>query len=166
MKTNPITIINNGGVGVLVTDTIYGIVGRALDQNVVKRIYKIKGRDKQKPFIVLISSIADLASFNVTIDNQTEKILKTFWPGSVSIILPCAPKKFAYLHRGANSLAFRLPKKKSLAEILKETGPLVAPRQTYKDEHPHALSERPKNTLGMPWTSILREGNQRKNHQK
>ena len=53
--------------------------------------------------------------------------IKKFWPGPVSVILPCPLKKFEYLHRGQNTLAFRLPKKKALIKILKKTGPLVAP---------------------------------------
>jgi len=53
--------------------------------------------------------------------------LNEYWPGPVSIILPCESDKFAYLHRGTNSLAFRLPAKPELIETLKQTGPLVAP---------------------------------------
>ena len=41
--------------------------------------------------------------------------------------MPCKKSEFKYLHRGTNSLAFRFPAKKSLIEILKKTGPLVAP---------------------------------------
>lgn len=43
------------------------------------------------------------------------------------MILPCKSTKFQYLHRGTKSLAFRLPKKKPLRELLEKTGPLVAP---------------------------------------
>ncbi len=120
-------IIKSGGTGVLLTDTLYGIVGQALNKKVVSEIYKIKGRRPDKPFIILISSIKDLELFGINIDSQMKKILKKYWPGPVSIILSCKLKKFEYLHRGTNSLAFRLPKKKSLLEVIKITGPLVAP---------------------------------------
>jgi L-threonylcarbamoyladenylate synthase len=58
---------------------------------------------------------------------EENQILKKVWPGKVSVILPCINNEFKYLHRGSKSLAFRLPNKKSLIEILKKTGPLVAP---------------------------------------
>lgn len=120
-------ILKNGGVGVLLTDTLYGIVGRALDKKAVERIYKVKGRNNKKPFIILISDVNDLRLFGINLDTQIEKLLSSFWPGPVSIVMPCPLKKLEYLHRGTKTLAFRLPKKKSLIALLRETGPLVAP---------------------------------------
>ncbi|MDQ5969359.1 MAG: L-threonylcarbamoyladenylate synthase [Patescibacteria group bacterium] len=122
-----IEILSNGGVGVLLTDTLYGLVGSALDKEAVGRVQKIKNRSDHKPLIVLISSIKDLDLFGVKIESETEKILKTLWPGKVSIILPCKNKKFVNISRGSGAIAFRFPNKKSLISILKKTGPLVAP---------------------------------------
>jgi L-threonylcarbamoyladenylate synthase len=123
-----IKILQSDGVGILPTDTLYGIVGNAFSKKTVERIYKIKGRDENKPFIVLISSIKDLEKFNIDFNIS---ILNKFWPGKFSILLPFKNKlsinKFKYLHRGTNEIAFRLPNKKSLIELLKKTGPLVAP---------------------------------------
>lgn len=127
MDNQAVKILKAGGVGVLLTDTLYGLVGQALNKEAVEKIYKIKGRSEGKPLIILISSIDKLSLFGVKIDNQDKKKLEKFWPGAVSIILPCPFKKFEYLHRGTKTLAFRLPNKKSLIEIIKKTGPLVAP---------------------------------------
>ena len=112
-KKNIVEILKNDGVGVMPTDTIYGLVGRASSKKAIARIYKIKNRDKKKKLIVLISSVNDLNGFKVKINEHQAKILEKFWPGKVSIII--------------NNTAFRMPAKKSLLEILRETGPLVAP---------------------------------------
>ena len=56
---NIVTILKQGGIGVLPTDTIYGLVGSALSQRAVKRIYKVRKRNPKKPFIILISSKAE-----------------------------------------------------------------------------------------------------------
>lgn len=109
------------------TDTIYGIVARALDKKTVERLYKIRRRSPKKPFIILISDISDLKKFGVLIDQITNQLINHLWPGKVSIILPCPFAEFKYLHRGTNTLAFRLPKKPDLIRLLKKTGPLVAP---------------------------------------
>lgn len=119
-----IKILKKGGVGVLLTDTLYGLVGQALNKKAVIKIYKIKGRNPKKPFIILIHAISDLEKMGV--DAQRLRLNK-FWPGPVSVILPCPSKKFSYLHRGTKSIALRMPKKKSLIKILEKTGPLVAP---------------------------------------
>ena len=127
MNDSGTEILNTGGVGVLLTDTIFGLVGRALNKKAVERIYRIKGRDENKPFIILISSIKDLERFDISPDEETMELLKKFWPGPVSVILNCPSEKFKYLHRNTKSLAFRLPKKSSLRRLIKITGPLVAP---------------------------------------
>lgn len=120
-------IILSGGVGVLRTDTLYGLIGSALSKKSVEKIYKLKKRKPDKPFIILISSIKDLAIFKIKIDSKTKKFLHKTWPGKVSVILPCRNRRFHYLHRGADSLAFRLPANKKLKDFLKRTGPLVVP---------------------------------------
>ena len=122
-------------IGVILTDTIYGIVGLALDEEVVERIYKVKERNLKKPMIILISSIDDLSNiFEIHLNEQCLNILKEFWPGNVSVILPC--KKFEHLHRGLNSLAFRLPNKKELVDLIKEIGPIVATSANREGEKP------------------------------
>ncbi len=128
-----VKIIKKGGIGVMPTDTLYGLVGSAFSKKAVLRIYKVRKREKDKPFIILISSIADLRKFNIKLSARHLTFLKKIWPGPVSVILHLGNKKqktrnkLFYLHRGANTLAFRLPKNKQLQNILRKTGPLVAP---------------------------------------
>ena len=48
--------LNSGGLVISPTDTIYGIMGDALNENVIKKIYKVKKRDYSKPLILLMDS--------------------------------------------------------------------------------------------------------------
>ena len=122
-------ILKNDRVVVLPTDTLYGILGLALSKKMVECIFKIKGRNENKPFIVLITSYKDLEKFGVKINEEQAKILKKFWPGKVSVILPCKLTKFKYLHRGTNGIAFRMigKRNKNLFNLINKVGPLVAP---------------------------------------
>lgn len=131
-------ILNKDGVVILPTDTLYGIIGKALSKKVVERIYEIKGRDKSKPFIVLITSYKDLEIFGVKVGEEQAKILPKFWPGKVTVILPCLLKKFEYLHRGTNYIAFRMigKKNKNLFDLIKKVGPVVAPSANPEDLKP------------------------------
>ncbi len=126
-RMNEIEILKDGGIGIIATDTIYGIVGQALNRNTVERIYAVKKRTPTKPFIILINSLSDIDSFGIDIDEPIKVILDSYWPGPVSIILDCPNDDFAYLHRGTHALAFRMPAKPELRELLSHTGPLVAP---------------------------------------
>lgn len=131
-----IDLLKNNKIVVYPTDTLYGILGRALSKIVVERIYRVKGRDENKPFIILISSISDLNDFGIRLSERQSKFLNKIWPGPVSVILPCTSTKFSYLHRGTKCLAFRMPKDKELLRILSATGPLVAPSANPQGEIP------------------------------
>lgn len=131
-----IKLLRAGKIGVIPTDTIYGLVGQAFSKRAVEKIYEIKKRDTKKPFIILISSSLDLKLFGIKIMPETAKILKNFWPGPVSVLFSCRDKKLAYLHRGTNKLAFRLPKDKKLRNFLHSTGPLVAPSANHEGQKP------------------------------
>lgn len=124
--TKAISRFNNDSIGVIPTDTIYGISCKVSNKNLVEKIYKIKNRDLSKPLIILISDVLDLNLFNITIDEKIQKHLKLLWPGPNTIILPCPHEKFKYLHRGTNQIAFRIPNKPQLIDLLKKTGPLVS----------------------------------------
>ncbi len=118
--------ILNGKIGVLPTDTIYGIHGLALNKEVVEKIYAVRDRNPAKPFIILISSIKDLELFDIQLSQKIKDFLQTIWPNKVSVVLPCPNPEFEYLHRGTNSLGFRVPNKDNLLQLLGKTGPLIS----------------------------------------
>ncbi len=122
-----IRLLKSGKVGVMPTDTIYGIVGSALNPETVEEIYTLRQREKDKPFIILISSIDDLKRFEIRLTKEQKVFLEKNWPNPLSIVLVVNTDKFKYLHRGKNSLAFRMPNNGKLLELLRQTGPLVAP---------------------------------------
>lgn len=119
-------VLSRGGVAVLPTDTIYGLHCLAFNKASVEKVYDIKGRDFTKPFIILISSQNDLKEFGIIIDATLSKTLDSYWPGPNSMVLPVTSDRFKYLHRGGNSLAFRVPNYPPLLNLLKQTGPLVS----------------------------------------
>lgn len=133
-----VEIIKKGGVGVIPTDTIYGLVGKALSRKTVKRVYKLKQRNPKKPSIILISKIDDLKLFGIKLDENTKKFLQKYWPGKVSVILPC----------GTKTLAFRLPNYPELVDLLNKTGPLIAPSANPESEEPAKTIKEAKNYFG------------------
>ena len=143
-----VTLLNNGKIGVIPTDTIYGIVGSALIPEAVEKIYNLRKRATDKPFIILISSVDDLAQFGITLTQKQTEFFKKHWPNPLSVILPVIDEKFKYLHRGTNSLAFRMPKDEELIELLKETGPLVAPSANTEGGKPSETIDEAKEYFG------------------
>jgi L-threonylcarbamoyladenylate synthase len=131
-------LMQPSSVGVIPTDTLYGIVGSALSHAVVERIYELRRRERDKPLIVLLPDVKELSKFQVELSDQTSALLKRVWPGPVSVIVPVTDPEWAYLHRGSGGIAFRVPKKPGLQELLRQTGPLVAPSANLAGEKPAA----------------------------
>ena len=120
-----IECITLGGIGILPTDTVYGLVAGAFKHDSVEQIYCLKKRETSKPFVVLISCVEDLKRFGIKISKTADCVLKKVWPGKVSVILSCKQKRFFHLHRGNKTLAFRIPDDPKLISLLKIIGPLA-----------------------------------------
>lgn len=148
MESRIIDLLKDGGIAVIPTDTIYGIVGSALNPQIVEKIYQLRKRALDKPMIILISSIDDLNKFDIRLTLKQKEFLENNWPNPLSVILEVTGDKFKYLHRGKNSLAFRMPKDKKLLDILKQTGPLVAPSANLQGGKPAENIDEAKKYFG------------------
>lgn len=121
-----IEIIKDGGVVITKTDTIYGFLADATKPESVERIYQIKQRELEKPFIILIPDSKFLDSFTAFKNEKGEKILNK--KGITVLFKLQRPDDFAYLHRGTKKLAFRVPDEQEFLNFLKELDrPVVAP---------------------------------------
>ncbi len=130
--------LKKGAVGIIPTDTLYGIVGSAVIPATVERIYKVRKRTPSKPMIVLLPSISALRIFGVKLPARLRTVVNRFWPGKVSIVFECSDKKFRHIHRGNKTIAFRVPDNPKIIKVLKRTGPLVAPSANPQGAHPSA----------------------------
>jgi L-threonylcarbamoyladenylate synthase len=143
-------ILENGGVIIAPTDTLYGVLARASDKKAVQKVYRIKGRNEKKPCIVLIASFADLKKFGISLTQSQKEFLQELWPGKVSIVLPDLLKKFDYLHRGTETIAFRMISKRSrnLYSLISRVGPLVAPSANPEGQAPACTMHEARKYFG------------------
>ncbi len=77
--------LKEGKLVVFPTDTVYGIGTNAYDKDACEKVYEAKGRPKYKPLIVLISNISMLRKMVDHISPVEQKLIDTFWPGSLTI---------------------------------------------------------------------------------
>ncbi len=114
-----IAALKSGGVGVLPTDTVYGLVCSAANPEATKRLYALKHRE-HKPGTVVAASIDQLVGLGVK--RRYLKAVERFWPGAVSVE---TPHQIEYLHQGTGRQAFRIPADDTLLKLLEQTGPLL-----------------------------------------
>ena len=143
MSQQIIETLLSGGLVVLRTDTVYGILAIASNQVAVERIYALKGRQSHKPFIQLISDSSQIFGDAATFVQHEPKYRDR--PTSIVIESEDAPD---YLLRGGSSLAYRLERSGKLHEILEQTGPLVAPSANPEGLPPARTIEQAKKYFG------------------
>lgn len=125
--TDPALIecLNRGGVVVIPTDTLYGVVARASSEQAVERVYRVRGRAPEKPCIILAAGEWQITDTSLWTAAHRE-LVKKYWPGPLSLVTPTAHSK-PYLHRGTHTLAYRVPASEQLRQLLAHTGLLIAP---------------------------------------
>lgn len=137
--------LENGSIGIIPTDTQYGIVTSALKPESVEKIYSLRKRSSEKPMIILISQVTDVLDIGLRPTKEQLNLMQKVWPNPVSLILPVTKTNLIYLHRGKKSLAFRIPAIKWLKELLDISGPLVAPSANFEGEKPATTIDEAKN---------------------
>jgi len=115
-------LLQPGAIGIIPTDTVYGLVARAADQSAADRLYKLKGR-AVKPGTLVAADISQLEALGLK--HRYLKAVEQFWPGAVSVVIPCSDPRLAYLHQNKMSLAVRIPDDAKLQALLRQTGPLL-----------------------------------------
>ena len=117
-------IINQGGIVIFPTDTVYGIGCNPYNKESVRKIYDIKSRDISKPFPVLVYS-KEIAEKIALFDEFTKKIVERHWPGPLTIILKLIDENLKKSLNVTDKIAVRIPNHKCTLELLKECNFLV-----------------------------------------
>jgi len=118
-----VEVLNNGGVVVCPTDTVYGFLADAENKKAVEKIFKIKKRPRSKPLPIFIRDLK-MAEELAEIDDNKKKTFKKYWPGKYTFILKKTGIKLYGVEK--NTIALRIPKYKFLNDLLKKINkPLV-----------------------------------------
>jgi L-threonylcarbamoyladenylate synthase len=116
--------LNDGLVGIMLCDTVYGIVCSAHNKQATQKLYGLKSR-VNKPGTLIASNVDQLIELGF--DESILKKAQPFWPNPISIEVPCDSKyasKRNYLHLGTGAQAVRIPNNHDLLALLDITGPL------------------------------------------
>ena len=121
-------ILKDGGIVIFPTETVYGIGTNALCEESVKRIYEVKERPDEKPLSIMVSNIDEINKYAVIENDVEKKIIESFMPGPITIILKKKEGIFDYISSGKDTIGIRIPNNNIMLELLKKAGiPIVAP---------------------------------------
>lgn len=132
-----IEVLNSGGIVIFPTDTVYGIGCRLDDEKALKRLFTLRNRPEEKAVLAVVDSISMAQDYLLPIPQDVRsKLMDTYWPGGLTIVLPCNTKKVPSIARGGGTtLGVRQTNHPVLLEIIKGVGvPLVAPSANFAGE--------------------------------
>ena len=119
--------IKHGGVAVFPTDTVYGIGANALDASACAKVYGIKGRERGKALIVLVSDMRMLGKV-ASIPKRHVAALEKIWPAPLTVIARAKAPVPGIIKAGDKTVAVRIPDSKIVLELIKAANvPIVAP---------------------------------------
>ena len=81
-------VLNQGGVVVIPTDTVYGLAARPDFSEAVDRLYTIKGRELKKPIALLAANLADVERFGYPLVGRARELAEKYWPGALTMVIP------------------------------------------------------------------------------
>ncbi len=118
-----IKVLKQGGVVVYPTDTAYGLAVDATNLKAVKKLYRLKGRGFHKPIHVIPSSKQWLIRLVIN-SAIAENLIKRFWPGPLTLVLPLKAKgkSWQMLSAGTGTIGIRWPKHKIALELAGKLG--------------------------------------------
>ncbi len=137
-------LVSEGKIGVMPTDTLYGLVARADDTEAVKKLYRVKKRE-DKPGTVIAASIEQLVELGLKA--RYLKAVENYWPNPISIVIPTG-SDLEYLHRGRLSLAVRIPADEKLRHFLNNSGVLLTSSANMPGKEPAKNLEEAKKYFG------------------
>lgn len=115
-------IVSNGGLIAFRTDTFYGLGVDPLNDLAVARIKTLKGREDGKPILLLIAEVADVDPLIASRPEAFGLLVKHFWPGPLTIVVPSSPDLPEEITAGTSSVGLRLPDDDEVRKLVAACG--------------------------------------------
>ncbi|MFA6574941.1 MAG: L-threonylcarbamoyladenylate synthase [Nocardioides sp.] len=117
--------IQRGELVVVPTDTVYGVAADAFDPAAVRALLDAKGRGREMPPPVLVSSATTIDALAVRVPGYARALIEAFWPGPLTLV--CHQQQSLQWDLGdtRGTVAVRMPDHDVAREVLERTGPLA-----------------------------------------
>lgn len=131
------------------TETVMGLGVLFNDYQAYQELNRVKRRPEDKPYTLMVKSVDDLSKYGV-IDEVTQRVINSFMPGSITILVPVKEGAVPeYVTHSTNAIGMRVPTNKESLALLKEVElPLLVPSANRSGEAPALDSDEVKKIFG------------------
>jgi L-threonylcarbamoyladenylate synthase len=120
-------LLQNGQVVAFPTETVYGLGADALNTTAARRVFAAKGRPSDDPLIVHVARVADVSRVAQRVSPLARKLMRAFWPGPLTIVLPAKKSVPSAVTAGLPTVAVRMPAHPVARALCALVGPIAAP---------------------------------------
>ena len=121
-------VIKDGEIAIFPTETVYAIGTNGLNEEAIKKLYKIKQRTYDKPTSLLVSDMEMIEALAKDITSLEYKLMKTFFPGPLTIILKKKDIVPNILTGNTGTIGIRMPESKIARKLIQYANvPIAAP---------------------------------------
>lgn len=118
-----VELLQDGGVIIYPTDTVYGIGCDITKARAVERVARIKGiRPEKARFSFICSDLSHLSDFARHVDNTTFKLMKSYLPGPYTFILNASNQVPKSIKQKRKTVGIRIPENNIILEIVRQLG--------------------------------------------
>lgn len=122
------SLLRDGELVAIPTETVYGLAGNALNTNSVLKIFEVKNRPQFDPLIVHVPSIEKAKDYVEEIPEMAQLLAHTFWPGPLTIVLKRKSIIPDLVTSGLDTVGIRCPQHELTRILLEQLDfPLAAP---------------------------------------
>lgn len=120
-------LIKEGEIVVFPTETVYGLGADATNEEAVKKIFAVKNRPSDNPFIVHVPSIEAIDKV-AYINEDAKRLFEAFSPGPITIVLPKKSSVPQSVTAGLDTVGIRIPAHPMALQLLDKCNcPIAAP---------------------------------------
>lgn len=115
-------IISRGGTIAFRTDTFYGLGADPFNATAVAKITALKGREENKPILLLLADAGEADRFIADRSQQFEEVARKFWPGPLTIVGRAVANLPPEITAGTGTVGVRVPADDDVREFVRECG--------------------------------------------
>lgn len=154
-----IGILKDGGIVAFPTDTVYGLGGDVFNIEVAERIYMVKQRPRHLPLPVLLADSIQTASVVESVPGIARFLMKHFWPGGLTLVLPKKTSLPDIITAGSSKVAVRVPDHVVPLSLIRGLGePIVGTSANISDRPSPVTAEEVEQQLGSQVDMIIDMG--------
>jgi L-threonylcarbamoyladenylate synthase len=152
------SILREGGLVAIPTDTLYGLAASVFRPAALDRVYEAKQRQPEARVPILIATAADLPLLASSVPRDAWRLIDRFWPGALTLVFPARRSLPIQVTRGGSTVAVRVPAARTALRLLESLGePVVGTSANISGQPPATTAAEVLSQLGGRIDAVLED---------